>query len=113
MVQGMSYLQLYYNKACTREIEKEKNGNYIYTSNNISTNAITPLIINFWCKNNGSHTAYETSLTLVSSAITVTFPPKRDRIASGQVISIPISVNITKGDKATREIVMRFEYDSI
>lgn len=113
MVQGMSYLQLYYNKACTRELEKDSSGNYIYNSNNISTNAIMPLIINFWCKNNGSHTAYETSLTLVSSAITVTFPPKRDKIAPGQVLSFPISVNIPKGDKTSRDIVMRFNYDSI
>lgn len=113
MVQGMSYLQLYYNKACTRELEKDSSGNYIYNSTNISTNAIMPLIINLWCKNNGSHTAYETSLQLVSSDIAVTMPPLKDKIYSNQVLAFPIQINIPKGDKTRRDIVMRFEYDSI
>lgn len=113
MVEGMSYLQLYYNKACTRELEKDIDGNYIYTSKNISTNAIMPLIVNLWCKNNGSHTAYETSLQLVSSDITVGLPPVKDKIYSGQVFRFPITVNIPSGDRAVHNIALRFDYDSI
>jgi len=116
MVQGQSYLQLYYNKACTKELEKDTEGNYIYNSSNISNNAIMPLIINLWCKNNGSHTAYETTLTLVSSDLTVELPLKVDRIASLaslEVIQIPIKVDIPKGDMTKHIITLRFEYDSI
>lgn len=113
MVQGMSYLQLYYNKACTRELEKDSSGNYIYNSKNISTNAIMPLIINLWCKNNGSHSAYEVNLEKVSSDITVTMPPLKDKIFSNQVVSFPIQINIPSGDTTEHNIVLRFNYDSI
>lgn len=113
MIEGMSYLKLYYNKACTRELPKNEEGNYIYNSKNISTNAIMPLIINLWCKNEGSHTAYETSLQLVSSDITIELPLLKDKIYSNQVVAFPIKINIPKGDKAEHLTVLRFEYDSI
>ena len=113
MVQGMSYLQLYYNKACTRELEKDSEGNYIYNSNNISSNAIMPLIINLWCKNNGSHTAYEVSLEQVSSDIVIVLPPLKDKIFSNQVVALPVQINIPKGDTAKHIITLRFNYDSI
>ena len=113
MIEGMSYLQLYYNKSCTIELEKDSKGDYIYKTTNISTNAIMPLIINFWCKNNGSHTAYESSLQLVSSDIAVTMPPVKDKILSNQVVRFPIQINIPSGKKSKHNIIMRFEYDSI
>lgn len=113
MVQGMSYCQLYSNKACTKELKKDKDGNYVYNSNNISSNAIMPLIINLWCKNNGSHTAYECNLQLISSDINVVLPPLKDKIYSGQVFAFPLEITIPKGDKAKHNILLRFEYDSI
>ena len=113
MVQGQSYLQLYYNKACTRELEKDELGNYIYNSKNISNNAIMPLIINLWCKNNGSHTAYETTLQLVSSDLVTEMPLKVEKIYSLQVVPLPIKVTVPKGDMKEHIITLRFEYDSI
>lgn len=113
MKEGMSYLQLYYNKACTRELEKDVDGNYIYKSNNISNNAVMPLIVNLWCKNNGSHTAYETTLKLVSADIDVVLPPIKDKIYSMQIVALPVKITILKNDNKQHNIVLRFEYDSI
>lgn len=113
MVDGRSFLQLYYNKACTRELEKDLEGNYIYNSNNISTNAIMPFIITLWCKNNGSHIAYETSLEKVSSTLDITLPPMKNKLYSGQVFAFPITLNIVKGDVGSHTIMLRLHYDSI
>lgn len=113
MVEGMSYLQLYYNKACTRELEKDIEGNYIYNSRNISINAIMPLIINLWCKNNGSHTAYECILTQISSDLSVVLPVKKEKILSGEITPYKLEVTIPKGDKTQHSIVLKLEYDSI
>lgn len=113
MQQGMSYVQLYYNKGCTRELEKDINGNYIYNSTNISNNAIMPLIINLWCKNNGSHTAYDVRLDLITSDIAVTVPEQIDKLYSMQVDKFPIQINIPKGDSTKHDIILRTSYDSI
>lgn len=113
MVQGMSYLQLYYDKACTRELEKDFDGNYIYNFNNISTSVTMPLLMTLWCKNNGSHTAYETSVKLISSDVEINFSEVIDKILSLQIVSLPISINIKKGDMAQHSIVLKFDYDSI
>ena len=113
MVQGRSYLQLFLNKACTRELEKDENGDYIYDLQNVSINAVTPLRLNFWCKNVGSHSAYEVSLQVTSSDIEVTAPTKIDRVLSSQILSVPVDINIQPSLKKDYNITMRFEYDSI
>lgn len=113
MIKGMSYLKLYYNKACTRELEKDESDNYIFNSRNISSNAIMPLIINLWCKNEGSHTAYEAQVFQVSSDLSVVLPEKKEKILSQQIVSFPLKVTINKGDMAEHNILLRLEYDSI
>lgn len=113
MVEGKSYLQLYYNKACTNELEKDVEGNYIYNSNNISTNAIRPFIINLWCKNNGSHIAYRVKLENVSSILDITLPPVKEKIYAGQIFAFPIILNIATGDNEEYVLGLRFNYDSI
>lgn len=113
MIQGMSYLKLYYNKACTKELEKDEQGNYVYNSKNISNNAIMPLIINLWCKNEGSHTAYEVIVRQISSDLSLTMPEKVEKIYSNQIVALPIKVNIDKGDTSLHILEVILEYDSI
>lgn len=113
MINGKSFLQLYYNKACTRELEKDLEGNYIYNSKNISTNSIMPLILNIFCKNNGSHTAYDVRLEIVSSILEIPTPKGLDKMYSNHVHNFPMSIYINNGDTENHTIVLRLHYDSI
>lgn len=112
-MQGMSYLKLYYNKACTRELEVDAEGNFIYNSRNISNNAIMPLTLNLWCKNIGSHTAYEVQLTQINSDLSIVLPAKQEKLLPKQLIPLSIQITIPKGDTERHNISLRLEYDSI
>lgn len=113
MVQGQSYLRLYYNKACTRELEKDIDGNYIYKNTNITNNAVLPFTLKIWCKNDGSHTAYDISMTITSSDISATSTTTYLQILSKQIVPFPVVFNILKNDTKTYKISLKLKYDSI
>ena len=116
MYQGMAYLELFYNKACTKKIEQDINGNYTLATNVVSSNAYDPYITTFYVKNNGSHAAYDCNITAISNPNSMTIDTtviNNLTLLSGEVRRCLVSVPITRSETGTKTITLNVAYDSI
>ena len=111
MYEGMSYIQLYKNRACTELVPQDVNGNYIFDIGVINNNVHSPFIFNLYAKNIGTHKAYNVTVTQLSGNATITFI-KCD-VIQNQIKFIPLSLIINKNQTTQESIVFKVEYDSI
>jgi hypothetical protein len=111
MVEGMAFLKLYENKACTRELKKDVNGNYILNVPVLTANAQSPFISNIFVKNEGDHKAYDCNITLISSTITntsiVTTVVSNVILVVGESRKCTISVPIAQGVTGTYTVTIK------
>ena len=112
MYEGMSYIQPYYNKACTEPLE-ESGGSYIYQGDIISSNVINPYRLVVWLKNEGSHTAYDVEITDISSNLTPTNKFIKQDIVTTQVKQCVIEVTVPQGYIGNVTLNFKLNYDSI
>lgn len=107
---GMSYIQPYYNKACTREVPFI-DGEYKYDLGLIASNILVQIPINIWIRNDGSHKAYSIKATCsngeVQNLVVVS------ELEVGQVKKITFNLNISGGYVGIKEYNIAFEYDSL
>lgn len=108
---GMSYIQLYKNKALTTMIPKNTDGNYVLDLGVISNNAHNPFIFNIFAKNIGDHKAYDFTVTSLSNGTTVNFA-KQDVMVGG-IVKIPISININKSATTQTVVTLKVDFDSV
>lgn len=114
MYEGMSYLKLYKNHACTRELEKDSNGNYILDINLVTSNNQNPYQTLIWVKNVGTHKAYRTAITLISSTITTNLEGlNTTTILPQQALKIKITMNIPVLSVGNHRVVINVDYDSL
>lgn len=115
MIDGMAYLKIFENQACTRELPKDENGNYILNISFLTANAQEPYQIILWVKNDGSHSAYDSSVTIESSTISnsqvdVQLPSV---IYSQEIKKTLISFPTVQGLTGEHTITLRIYYDNI
>ena len=111
MYEGMSYIQLYKNRACTELVPQDVNGNYIFDIGVINNNIRNPFIFNLYAKNIGTHKAYEVNVTVVSGEATTSFI-KCD-IVPRQVKIIPFFIVIDKNQTIKSVTTFKLEFDSV
>lgn len=107
---GMSYIQPYYNKFCTREIPFI-DGVFKFDISYVESEILNNVPISIWIRNDGSHKAYSIKATCTNGEvqnITVV-----DEIESGEVKRITFNLNITGGYVGYKEYNIEFEYDSL
>lgn len=114
MVQGMSYVQLYKNKACTRELKKDSEGKYLLDIEVLTGNSQSPYQIILYAKNNGSHKAYDVSLELLSSSLSNTaVVNQKNTLESLEDSKITITFPTASLQRGNHSIEMRLNYDSV
>lgn len=113
MVEGRSKLKLYYNKACTRELDKAVDGSYVYKDIILSNNALMPYSATIWCKNDGSHTAYNVTPLITETQITVISSTLINQVRSNEIKPLIITFNIPKYDLSSKTIKLVVSYDNI
>lgn len=113
MVEGRSKIKLYYNKACTRELEKALDGSYIYKDIILSNNALMPYVLNVWCKNDGSHNAYSVVPTILETQIAIISATMANQLKPNEIKPLVITFNIPKYDLSTKTIRLVIDYDNV
>lgn len=107
---GMSYVQPYYNKGCTRPLQEENNV-YKFDMGLIASNALNMIPISIWIRNDGSHKAY--SIKATCSDGEVQNLAVVGELEIGQVKRIIFNLNISGGYIGTKTYDIAFEYDSL
>lgn len=111
MYEGMSYVQLYRNRAMTRTIPQDASGNYALDIGVISNNAHSPYTFNVYAKNIGTHKAYDVNITILNGNATTTFV-KQDIPHLG-FKTIPFSITLNKNQTIQEIIMFSLEFDSV
>lgn len=112
MVEGQSDLKLYYNMACTQELEKDNKGVYEYRDIVVTNNAIMPYKLNIWCKNGGSHNAYDVSIDIVTT-VEIISKTSLERILPAEIKPLVIAFNIPKFDNGNKKMSLVINYDNV
>lgn len=109
---GMAFVKLYTNRACTREIDKDVNDDYVFNVNKISNNAHNPLTITFYAKNIGSHKAYDFKMTKLTTPIDYTLISNKSTLLPTE-ISICKAKIVVPNDNITYTFSIKVEYDNV
>ena len=111
MYEGMSYVQLYRNRACTELIPQDTNGNYVLNLGVISNNAHNPYTFNIFAKNIGTHKSYDVNVTNISEGCSTTF--LKCDILPGQVKLVTLLTDIDVNQTAPIIVTFKLEFDSV
>lgn len=111
MKSNMAYVVLYSNLACTVPLELDSNGYYILPKDIVTNNAISPLAINIYAKNEGDHNAYNVAITKIEGDIEVT--DIIERIIPSDVQKHTIFIDIPMNVSSIGDIRVMIRYDNI
>lgn len=110
---GMAFIKLYINRACTKEIEKDVNGDYILDKNKVSNNAHNPMTFTFYAKNVGSHKAYDYKIIKASgSTLEYSIVTNKTNLASSEQARVMLIATIPSGN-TNKNMNVRVEYDNV
>lgn len=111
MYEGMSYVQLYRNKALTQKLPQDLFGHYMLDLGVISNNAHSPYTFNVYMKNIGTHKAYDVDITILTGDATTTFV-KQDLLPF-QFKTAQFAIVLDKNQIIQEFITFQLEYDSV
>lgn len=107
-------IKCYDNKNCTRELNKDTDGNYILDLHMLSSNSDNQYKKFIYYKNKGTHRAYRISLLELSDTLNkCTMSLDKTTLGLEETGVITINIPIVQGENLTGTFSFRLNYDNV